>query len=83
MTTIADDGADLWSSAGAAIGLAACSGPSSPHVASLGKTSGDGSVSTTTMPAAQPDSAFGRVGHLHAQPRGSQTRSTPPWTRPR
>ena len=25
---------------GAAIGLAACSGPSSPHVASLGKNSG-------------------------------------------
>ena len=40
--------------AGAAIGLAACSGPSSPHVASLGKASGDGSVSTTTMPADSP-----------------------------
>ena len=40
--------------AGAAIGLAACSGSSSPHVASLGKNSGDGSVSTTTMPAGSP-----------------------------
>jgi hypothetical protein len=39
---------------GAAIGLAACSGSSSPHVASLGKNSGDGSVSTTTMPARSP-----------------------------
>jgi hypothetical protein len=40
--------------AGAAIGLAACSGPSSPHVASLGKNSGDGSGSSTTMPARSP-----------------------------
>ena len=40
--------------AGAAIGLAACSGPSSPHVASLGKASGDGAVSTTTVPARSP-----------------------------
>jgi hypothetical protein len=39
--------------AAAAIGLAACSGSgsSSPHVASLGTNSGDGSVSTTTTPA--------------------------------
>jgi hypothetical protein len=40
--------------AAAAIGLTACSGSSSPHVASLGKNSGDGSVSTTTMPARSP-----------------------------
>jgi hypothetical protein len=41
--------------AGAAIGLAACSGSSSPHVASLGKDSGEGSViTTTTMPARSP-----------------------------
>jgi hypothetical protein len=40
--------------AGSAIGLAACSGPSSPHVASLGKNSGDGSVSTTSVPARSP-----------------------------
>src|ERR1700722_20134076 len=40
--------------AGAAIGLAACSGPSSPHVASLGKNSGDGPVSSATVPAHGP-----------------------------
>src|SRR5580692_4921812 len=40
--------------AGAAIGMAACSAPSSPHVASLGKHSGDASVSTTTVPAGTP-----------------------------
>src|ERR1700721_1674161 len=43
--------------AGATIGLAACSGPSSsPRVASLGANSGDVSVSstTTTMPARNP-----------------------------
>ncbi len=40
--------------AGATIGLAACSGSSSPHVASLGKNSADGSVSTTTLPARSP-----------------------------
>jgi hypothetical protein len=39
---------------GAAIGLASCSGSSSPHVASLGKNSGDGFASTTTMPARSP-----------------------------
>ena len=40
--------------AGAAIGLAACSGPTSPRVASLGTNSGDDSVSTTTVPARSP-----------------------------
>jgi hypothetical protein len=40
--------------AGAAIGLAACSGSSSPHVARLGKKSDDVSVSTTTVPARSP-----------------------------
>jgi hypothetical protein len=46
--------------AAAAVGLAACSGPSSPHVASLGKTtslgknSSDGSSRTTTAPAGSP-----------------------------
>src|ERR1700733_15915320 len=40
--------------AGAAIGLAACSGPSPPHVASLGKNNDHGSVSTTTEPAGSP-----------------------------
>jgi hypothetical protein len=45
--------------AGAAIGLAACSGSSAPHVASLGKTSvgknsGDGSPRTTNVPAGSP-----------------------------
>ena len=40
--------------AGAAIGLAACSGPRPPHVASLGKNSDHGSVSTTTVPAGSP-----------------------------
>jgi hypothetical protein len=51
--------------AGTSIGLAACSGPGSPHVASLGKTSspdvaslgkngGGGSVSTSTVPAGSP-----------------------------
>jgi hypothetical protein len=40
--------------AGAALGLAACSGPGSPHVSSLGKNSGDGSVSTTTVPTGSP-----------------------------
>jgi hypothetical protein len=51
--------------AAAAIGLAACSGSSSPHVASLGKTSsphvaslgksgGDGSAAPTTGPAGSP-----------------------------
>lgn len=54
MTTIRRRWGGLVVLAGAAIGLAACSGPSSPHVASLGKTSGDGSVSTTTMPARSP-----------------------------
>ena len=39
---------------GAAIGLAACSGSSSPHVASLAKNTGHGPVSTTTMPAGSP-----------------------------
>jgi hypothetical protein len=41
--------------AGAAFGLTACSGSSSPHVASLGQRSVDGSVSTTTtVPARSP-----------------------------
>jgi hypothetical protein len=40
--------------AGAFIGLAACSGPTLPHVASLGKNSDHGSVSTTTVPAGSP-----------------------------
>src|SRR5579863_9619458 len=41
--------------AGGAIGLAACSGSSSPpQVASLGKTSGDSSVTSTTAPARSP-----------------------------
>jgi hypothetical protein len=40
--------------AGAAIGLAACSGSSSPQVASLGKSSGDGSPRTTNAPAGSP-----------------------------
>jgi hypothetical protein len=40
--------------AAAAIGLAACSGSSSLHVASLGKNGGDGSVSTTTAPGGSP-----------------------------
>ncbi len=40
--------------AGAAIGLAACSGPSPPHVASLGKNSDHGSMTTTTVPAGSP-----------------------------
>ena len=41
--------------AGAAIGLAACSGSSAPHVASLGNDSGDGSPrTTTTAPAGSP-----------------------------
>jgi hypothetical protein len=40
--------------AGAFIGLAACSGPTPPHVASLGKNSDHGSVSTTTVPAGSP-----------------------------
>jgi hypothetical protein len=42
--------------AGAVIGLAACSGSSSPHVASLGKNSSDGSprTTTTTAPAGSP-----------------------------
>ena len=39
---------------GAAIGLAACSGSSSPRIASLGKTSGHGWVSPTTVPTANP-----------------------------
>ena len=54
MTTMTTMGRTCGPRRGAAIGLAACSGPSSPHVASLGKTSGDGSVSTTTMPAGSP-----------------------------
>jgi hypothetical protein len=40
--------------AGAVIALAACSGSSSPHVASLGKSSGDGSPRTTKVPAGSP-----------------------------
>jgi hypothetical protein len=40
--------------AGAAVGLAACSGSHSPHVASLGENSGDGTVSTNTLPAGSP-----------------------------
>jgi hypothetical protein len=41
--------------AGAAIGLTACSGTSTPHVASLGKNSGgDVAASTTTVPAGRP-----------------------------
>jgi len=40
---------------GMAVGLAACSGSSPPHVASLGKNSGGGSVgTTTTVPAGSP-----------------------------
>jgi len=39
---------------GAAIGLAACSGSSPPRVANLGQNSGNGSVTTTTVPAASP-----------------------------
>jgi hypothetical protein len=40
--------------AGAAIVLAACSGSGTPHVASLGKSSGEHSVSTTIVPAGSP-----------------------------
>jgi len=40
--------------AGAVIGLAACSEPSPPHVASLGRNSDHGSVSTITVPAGSP-----------------------------
>jgi hypothetical protein len=40
--------------AGGATGLAACSGPNSPHVAKLGKSGGSGSVTTTTVPAGSP-----------------------------
>jgi hypothetical protein len=40
--------------AGAAIGLAACSGSSSPRVASLGMNSSDGSPRTTSVPAGSP-----------------------------
>ena len=40
--------------AGVALGLAACSGPSSPHVASLGKNSAHNAVSTTTVPTGSP-----------------------------
>lgn len=41
--------------AGAAIGLAACSGPSSPHVASLGSnSSGHSAPHTTSTPAGSP-----------------------------
>jgi hypothetical protein len=55
MTTIYRRGGRLaFLVAGAAIGLAACSGSSSPRVASLGKNSGHGSVSTTTEPARSP-----------------------------
>jgi hypothetical protein len=39
---------------GAAIGLAACSGSGSPHVANVGTSSGDGSVSTSTVPTGSP-----------------------------
>jgi hypothetical protein len=39
---------------GAALGLAACSGSSPPHVASLGKNRAGGSVSTTTVPVGSP-----------------------------
>ena len=48
--------------AAAAIGLAACSGSSSPHVASLGKNSSDGSphtTTTTTAPAGSPAQLLG------------------------
>lgn len=37
--------------AGAALALAACSGPGSPGVASLGKNRGEGPASSTTLPA--------------------------------
>ena len=41
--------------AGTALGLAACSGPSSPDVASLGKSSGrEPAASTTTLPSGSP-----------------------------
>jgi hypothetical protein len=40
--------------AGAAIGLAGCSGSSSPQVASLGKSSGDSSLRTPNVPAGSP-----------------------------
>jgi hypothetical protein len=40
--------------AGVAIGLAACSGSGSPHVASLGKNRGGGSAPTSTVPAGSP-----------------------------
>lgn len=41
--------------AAAAIGLAGCSGSSSPHVASLGNGTGNGSgVTTTTLPTGNP-----------------------------
>jgi len=40
--------------AGAALGLAACSASSSPHVASLGKNSNESSLHTTTAPAGSP-----------------------------
>jgi len=39
---------------GMAIGLAACSGSSSPHVARLGTNRSDGSAPTTTVPAGSP-----------------------------
>lgn len=38
----------------AGVGLSACSGANAPHVASLGKNSGNGSARTTTVPAGSP-----------------------------
>lgn len=43
---------------GAAIGLAACSGPNAPHVASLTTNAGHPPVSTTTMPRGSPTQAL-------------------------
>ena len=68
--------------AAAAIGLAACGGSSTPHVASLGRpAAAPAAVSpTTTLPKGNPTQLLDEWADLHAQPRRPRVRPTRPST---
>ena len=67
--------------AGAAIGLAACSGPDAPDVAGLGKSRHNGSVSTT-YPTGSPTRLLDEWATC-MRSHGDPDQVDPPWMRPR